>query len=104
MLLLDVNNGGRIWLQGWVSIDGREDCDLCVGAFLKEASECRSILRSPIDGEGGGAEALQLRHVVVGADDTFDGGCMSIRQGMAVVRRKEVMRDAAGIEAVSAEP
>ena len=99
MVLFDMNNRKRIWLKCSVTIDVGEDADLGVGAFLEQATKRSSIFRAPIDCQCRRTEALQLRHIVLRADGAFDGSGMRIREGMAVIGRKEVMRDAARIEA-----
>ena len=72
VLPLDMNNGLRIRLECGIAVDVREHGDLRVGAFLQQSAERSSILRPPIHSKGGGAEALELRHVVLGADEAFD--------------------------------
>jgi hypothetical protein len=104
MLPLDVYERERVWLEERVAIDVWDDADLSVGAFLEHAAEGSSILRSPVDGESGSIKALQLRHVVLGADEALDGSGMSISEGMTVVGGEEVVGDSLVVEALGGEP
>jgi len=58
---------------------------------------------NPIDGKSGSIEALQLRHVVFGADDALDRSSMRISERVAVVGSEEVMRDSLVAEAIDTE-
>lgn len=104
MLAFDVHERNRIWLECWVSIDVWDDTDLCVGASLEHAAEAHGAVRTPVDGESADIEALQLRHVVVGANEAFDGSGMGISERMAVIGGEEVVRDAPVAEAMSGKP
>ncbi len=72
MLALDVWDAQWIWFEEWIAIDVWEDGDLSVGAFAKEGAHLNCVFRPPINSHSGGTESLQLRHVVVGANDSFD--------------------------------
>ena len=61
------------------------------------------IRRTPINGQGGSVEALQLGHVVFRANDAFDGGRMPVRQGMAVIGGEKMMRNSLVIKAMDTE-
>ena len=100
MLPFDVHKWDRVRLERWIAINVWDDTDLSVGAFLDQTTHRSSILRPPIDGESGGIKALQLRHIVLGADDAFDGSSMSISKGMAVIGSKEVMGDSLAVEPI----
>ncbi len=99
-----MHNGLRIRLECGIAINVREHGDVGVGAFLQQAGECNSVFRPPIDCKGGGAEALELRPVVLCADGSFDGRGMSVSERMSMVGCEEVMGDAARVEAILGEP
>ncbi len=104
MLALDVHKWNRVWLECWITIDLWDDADLSVGAFLEHAAQRSSILRPPVDGEGGSIKALQLRHVVLGADEALDGSGMGVSEGVAVVGGEEVVGDSFVVETMGGEP
>ncbi len=104
MLAFDVHKRNRIRLERWIAIDMREDADLSVGAFLDETTHRSSIGRPPVDGQSGDIEALQLRHVVLRADDALDGSSMRISEGVAMVGSKEMMGNSLVVETMDREP
>ena len=60
MLSLGFYDFDWIWLECRITINMREDDDLCVGAFLDQIAEFRCIRRTPIHSEVNSAESLQL--------------------------------------------
>ncbi len=104
MLAFDVHKRYWIRLECWITIDVWDDTDLCVGAFLDQTTHRSSIGRTPIHGEGGDIKALQLRHVVLGADDAFDRSSMRISKGVAMIGSKEVMRNSLVVEPIDRKP
>ena len=93
MLAFEVHKRARIGLECWIAINVWNDTYLSVGAFLDQTTHRSSIFRPPIDGQSGGVKALQLRHVVFGADETFDRSSMRISERVTMVGSKEMMRD-----------
>ena len=59
---------------------------------------------NPIDGKSGSIEALQLRHVVLRADDALDGSSMGISEGVTMVGGEEMMGNSLVVEAIDREP
>ena len=80
MFPLDVNERNWIRLECCIPFDVWEHEDLSVAAFLQQGGQMHCIRWSPINGQGGGVNALQLRHVVFRANDAFDRSGMCIRQ------------------------
>ena len=59
---------------------------------------------NPIDGKSGSIEALQLRHVVFGADDALDRSSMRISERVAVVGSEEMMSNSLVAETIGRNP
>ncbi len=104
MLAFDVHKRNRIRLERWVTINVRDDTDLSVGTFLDETTHRSSIGRTPINGQSGSVEALQLRHVVFGADHALDGSSMRISKGVTMVGGEEVMSNSLVVESMDRKP
>ena len=103
MLPLEVNERNRIRLECGVPVDAREHMNLSVGAFLEQGRKMHGIRRPPINRQGGRVEALELGHVVFRANDAFDGRCMPVCEGMAVIGGEEMMRNSTMGEALRRE-
>ena len=71
---------------------------------MRRPTAAASAGRPPIHGESGGVEALQLRHVVFGADDALDGSSMRISKGVTMVGSKEMMRNSLVVETIGRKP
>jgi len=104
MLAFDVHKRNRVWLESRITVNVWDDTDLSVGAFLDETTDRSSIGRPPVDGESGDIEALQLRHVVLRADDALDGSSMRISEGVTMVGGEEMMRDSLVVESIDRKP
>ncbi len=104
MLPFDVHKRARIRLECWITIDVRDDTDLSVGAFLDETTHRSGVFGPPIDRQSGSIEALQLRQVILGANDAFDGSSMGISEGVAMVGSKQVMSNSLVVETIHRKP
>ena len=71
---------------------------------MRRPTAAASVGRPPIDRQSGSIEALQLRHVVFGADDAFDGSSMRISERVAMIGSKEMMSDSLVVETIGRKP
>src|SRR5690606_18493185 len=85
VLAFDAFDAANVWFELLVPVDEGEHHGLSIGAGgVEKGRHLRCIGRPPVKSEGGWAEALQLRSVVLGTEHLFDGGRVRVCQGMAV--------------------
>ena len=101
MLTLDFDERQWVWLQCGVPIDPRNHAILRLGAFLKKFSELKRTGGTPMNFGEDGTEALKLRLMIFGAQNSFDGCSMGIGKGVAVIRGEKMMRNALISKALS---
>ena len=88
-------DSSHFWLPLIISIDIAKDDDLGVGAVGSEnLSDC-------IDPSGGGIlrQTFELSDFIASMECALDDCCMSVSEGVTVIRSKEVMGDALATEA-----
>ena len=105
VLFFDRIDGGDVGLEFGIAIEVWEYMDLSVGASVREESrEIGCIGWTPVEGGGGRREALDLRCVVLRVEHPFDGCCMRVSEGVAVIGSEEIVSNSLPAEPVSGQP
>ena len=104
MLTLDMYEWHWVRLEERITIDVRKDNNVGLATLLEQERKMICVCRTPINRQSRRIEALQLRHIVLRTDGSFDGSGMRISEGMTVIGSEEMMRNSSIVEFLHGQP